>query len=181
MLPIIPARLIVRQHDRDFLDRVATLVLNERGGWHVAGICRRYSDMVAHGGRGLSRGKRAPRVEAREKAPPREKPAGRPALSNKEQHALTTLPRRWTSMRAKRPSCKPCSTTPIFTRRSRQKFARAGTILAETRRSWPARRRNGWSWNSFRGNRGGGHAPPPTIDGGGCHREADRSQSTGRP
>ena len=132
MLADYPGTLIVVSHDRDFLDRVATSVLMSEG----AGLWREYaggySDMVAQRGAGVVAREAAPApVEAREKAPPREKPAGRPRLSNKEQHALTTLPKKMDELRAKKAKLQALLDDPDLYTSDPAKFARAGTMLAE--------------------------------------------------
>ena len=135
MLADYPGTLIVVSHDRDFLDRVATSVLMSEG----AGLWREYaggySDMVAQRGAGVVAREpleAAPTpAEAREKAPPREKPAGRPRLSNKEQHALTTLPKKMDELRAKKAKLQTLLDDPALYTSDPAKFARAGTMLAE--------------------------------------------------
>jgi ATP-binding cassette subfamily F protein uup len=130
MLADYPGTLIVVSHDRDFLDRVATSVLMSEG----AGLWREYaggySDMVAQRGEGVTAREAAP-VEAREKAQPREKPLGRPRLSNKEQYALTTLPKKMDELRAKKAKLQTLLDDPNLYTSDPAKFARAGTMLAE--------------------------------------------------
>ncbi len=133
MLADYPGTLIVVSHDRDFLDRVATSVLMSEG----AGLWREYaggySDMVAQRGEGViareaaSEGPAAPK----EKPQPREKPAGRPRLSNKEQHALTTLPKKMDELRAKKAKLQALLDDPDLYASDPAKFARAGVMLAE--------------------------------------------------
>ena len=89
MLADYPGTLIVVSHDRDFLDRVATSVLMSEGEGLWREYAGGYSDMVAQRGAGVVAREAASETpaETREKPQPREKPAGRPRLSNKEQHA----------------------------------------------------------------------------------------------
>ncbi len=145
MLADYPGTLIVVSHDRDFLDRVATSVLMSEGGGRWQEYAGGYSDMVAQRGVGviaIARSKDGrPRdalweaaptpVEAREKAPPREKPAGRPRPSNKEQHALTTLPKKMDELRAKKAKLQTVLDDPALYTSDPAKFARAGTMLGE--------------------------------------------------
>ncbi len=146
MLADYPGTLIVVSHDRDFLDRVATSVLMSEG----AGLWREYaggySDMVAQRGAGvvaIARSKDGRPTDAlweaasetpaetREKPQPREKPAGRPRLSNKEQHALTTLPKKMDELRAKKAKLQVLLDDPDLYTSDSSKFARAGVMLAE--------------------------------------------------
>ncbi len=132
MLADYPGTLIVVSHDRDFLDRVATSVLMSEGGGRWQEYAGGYSDMVAQRGAGVVAREAAPApAEAREKAPPREKPAGRPRLSNKEQHALTTLPKKMDELRAKKAKLQALLDDPDLYTSDPAKFARAGTMLAE--------------------------------------------------
>ncbi len=132
MLADYPGTLIVVSHDRDFLDRVATSVLMSEGGGRWQEYAGGYSDMVAQRGVGVVAREAAPTpMEAREKAPPREKPAGRPRLSNKEQYALTTLPKKMDELRAKKAKLQTLLDDPALYTSDPAKFARAGTMLAE--------------------------------------------------
>jgi ATP-binding cassette subfamily F protein uup len=90
--------------------------------------------MVAQRGAGVIAREAAPApapMEAREKAPPRVKPAGRPRLSNKEQHALTTLPKKMDELRAKKAKLQALLDDPDLYTSDPAKFARAGVMLAE--------------------------------------------------
>ena len=134
MLADYPGTLIVVSHDRDFLDRVATSVLMSEGEGLWREYAGGYSDMVAQRGAGVIAREAASApapVEAREKAPPREKPAGRPRLTNKEQHALTTLPGKIDELRAKKAKLQALLDDPDLYASDPTKFARAGTMLAE--------------------------------------------------
>jgi ATP-binding cassette subfamily F protein uup len=132
MLADYPGTLIVVSHDRDFLDRVATSVLMSEGEGRWQEYAGGYSDMVAQRGAGVIARETAPApAEAREKAPSREKPAGRPRLSNKEQHALTTLPKKMDELRAKKAKLQALLDDPDLYTSDPAKFARAGTMLAE--------------------------------------------------
>jgi ATP-binding cassette subfamily F protein uup len=89
--------VLVVSHDRDFLDRVASMIVMAEGEGHFAVYAGGYSDMVAQRGVG---------VEAR--TTPEKKPTSRPTLKEKkpaaraaasklnfsENHALETLPAR---------------------------------------------------------------------------------------
>jgi ABC transport system ATP-binding/permease protein len=132
MLADYPGTLIVVSHDRDFLDRVATSVLMSEGGGRWQEYAGGYSDMVAQRGVGVIAREAAPTpTETREKPQPREKPAGRPRLSNKEQHALTTLPKKMDELRAKKAKLQALLDDPDLYTSDPAKFARAGVMLAE--------------------------------------------------
>ena len=133
MLADYPGTLIVVSHDRDFLDRVATSVLMSEGEGLWREYAGGYSDMVAQRGAGVVAREAAsePPAETREKPQPREKPAGRPRLSNKEQHALTTLPKKMDELRAKKAKLQALLDDPDLYTSDPAKFARAGTMLAE--------------------------------------------------
>ena len=133
MLADYPGTLIVVSHDRDFLDRVATSVLMSEGGGRWQEYAGGYSDMVAQRGAGVVAREAASEIpaETREKPQPREKPAGRPRLSNKEQHALTTLPKKMDDLRAKKAKLQALLDDPDLYTNDPAKFARAGTMLAE--------------------------------------------------
>ena len=137
MLADYPGTLIVVSHDRDFLDRVATSVLMSEGAGLWREFAGGYSDMVAQRGAGVIARKalweaasETP-TETREKPQPREKPAGRPRLSNKEQYALTTLPKKMDELRAKKAKLQTLLDDPALYTTDPAKFARAGTMLAE--------------------------------------------------
>ncbi len=86
-----------------------------------------------NGARASSRGKPRPTPAPRRarKPQPREKPAGRPRLSIKEQHALTTLPTKMDELRAKKAKLQALLDDPDLYTSDPAKFARAGAMLAE--------------------------------------------------
>jgi ABC transport system ATP-binding/permease protein len=133
MLADYPGTLIVVSHDRDFLDRVATSVLMSEGEGLWREYAGGYSDMVAQRGAGVVAREAASETpaETRERPQPREKPAGRPRLSNKEQHALTTLPKKMDELRAKKAKLQALLDDRDLYTSDPAKFARAGTMLAE--------------------------------------------------
>jgi ATP-binding cassette subfamily F protein uup len=134
MLADYPGTLIVVSHDRDFLDRVATSVLMSEGEGRWLEYAGGYSDMVAQRGVGVEArgGVQTSRAEPKEKQTPREKPVGKPRLSFKEQHALTTLPARMAELRGKIEKLKQLLEDPELYARDPAKFSRASVVLAET-------------------------------------------------
>jgi len=89
-----PGTALVVSHDRDFLDRVATMIVMSEGEGRFSVYAGGYSDMVAQRGQGVAKPAAKPPVKNEEKKPapgrsPREVVA---KLSFSDQHALKTLP-----------------------------------------------------------------------------------------
>jgi len=87
--------VILVSHDRDFIDRVASLTLIGDGDGHWISYAGGYSDMLALSGVGVKAGQKAPAPAGKKTA--RVRPAVPPGkqkkkLSFKQQHALKTLP-----------------------------------------------------------------------------------------
>ncbi|MBN9554677.1 MAG: ATP-binding cassette domain-containing protein [Alphaproteobacteria bacterium] len=92
-----PGTVLAVSHDRDFLDRVATLIVMAEGDGRFLAYAGGYSDMVAQRGEGV--GRKQPEANAdgeRKEATPRPRPTREtaPKLSFSDQHALKTLPER---------------------------------------------------------------------------------------
>ena len=91
-----PGTVLAVSHDRDFLDRVATIIVMAEGDGRFLAYAGGYSDMVAQRGQGVSKKSADAKAERRETAAPRTR-APRDAaakLSFSDQHALNTLPDR---------------------------------------------------------------------------------------
>ena len=133
MLADYPGTLIVVSHDRDFLDRVATSVLVSEGEGRWIEYAGGYSDMVAQRGRGVeARASAAPRAEPKQKGEAaRAKPAAKPRLSFKEQHALTTLPARMEELRTMRKKLQRALEHGELYARDPAKFTQLSTALAK--------------------------------------------------
>jgi ATP-binding cassette subfamily F protein uup len=84
--------VLVVSHDRDFLDRVASMIVMAEEGGRFAVYAGGYSDMVAQRGGGVDARTAAKPTAAAKKAAPR--PARAPKLNFSEDHALQTLPAR---------------------------------------------------------------------------------------
>jgi len=88
-----PGTALVVSHDRDFLDRVATMVVIAEGDGRFQVYAGGYSDMVAQRGEGVAKQAAKPGVK-------KDVPKARPAreamvkLSFSDQHQLNTLPAR---------------------------------------------------------------------------------------
>ena len=87
-----PGTALVVSHDRDFLDRVATMIVMAEGDGRFAVYAGGYSDMVAQRGEGV--GKAPVKTDARRTALPKSRPMREAAakLSFSDQHMLKTLP-----------------------------------------------------------------------------------------
>jgi len=89
-----PGTALVVSHDRDFLDRVATMIVMSEGEGRFSVYAGGYSDMVTQRGQGVAKPAAKPQAKSDEKRstparPPRETVA---KLSFSDQHALKALP-----------------------------------------------------------------------------------------
>ena len=89
-----PGTALVVSHDRDFLDRVATMIVMSEGEGRFSVYAGGYSDMVAQRGQGVAKPAAKPHAKSDERRspparPPRETVA---KLSFSDQHALKALP-----------------------------------------------------------------------------------------
>jgi ATP-binding cassette subfamily F protein uup len=91
-----PGTALVVSHDRDFLDRVASMIVMWEGDGRFAVYAGGYSDMVAQRGEGVGKTpiKAPARTDAKKAAAPKPRAARESAakLSFSDQHALKTLP-----------------------------------------------------------------------------------------
>ena len=97
MLGDYPGTVMVVSHDRDFLDRVATSVINAEGDGVWIEYAGGYSDMVAQRGRGITATEVPTEPRRRGAAAamlPQTSGAAARKLSFKDKHALQTLPAR---------------------------------------------------------------------------------------
>ena len=98
MLSDYPGTVMLVSHDRDFLDRVATSVINAEGGGRWQEYAGGYSDML------LQRGERAAEPAARSARTPVTAftpSAGKARkMSFKDKHALETLPKQISALQA---------------------------------------------------------------------------------
>jgi ATP-binding cassette subfamily F protein uup len=101
MLADYAGTVLLVSHDREFLDRVATSVINAEGEGRWVDYAGGYSDMLAQGGRVLGT---APIVAAAPRAKTasrKEAPSAQPRkLTFRDQHALATLPGRIEELQA---------------------------------------------------------------------------------
>src|ERR1700678_1134522 len=90
-----PGTVLVVSHDRDFLDRVATMTVMAEGDGRFLEYAGGYSDMVAQRGEGVAAKPEKEKEQTRAKSAPRFRPSSdKRRLSFTEKHALETLPAR---------------------------------------------------------------------------------------
>jgi ATP-binding cassette subfamily F protein uup len=89
-----PGTALVVSHDRDFLDRVATMIVMSEGEGRFAVYAGGYSDMVAQRGQGVAKTAAKPQARAEERKPASARSPREPVakLSFSDQHALKSLP-----------------------------------------------------------------------------------------
>ena len=133
LLAEYPGTVVVVSHDRDFLDRVSTSVINAEGEGRWLEYAGGYSDMVAQRGSGV-----AARVrDAAPTAPPivpaasGSAPARKGKLSFKDKHALDNLPRQMDEMRVQKGKLQKTLDDPGLYGRDPARFAKLSSALAE--------------------------------------------------
>jgi ATP-binding cassette subfamily F protein uup len=150
LLADYPGTVMVVSHDRDFLDRVATSVINAEGGGQWIEYAGGYSDMVAQRGGGvtaLDKGNVPDAARRRGGAQPALAPTtGSPAqkkLSFKDKHALETLPERIAKLEADiaRHTAKMADATlyardPAAFRRASEALSAAQAELSAAEERW---------------------------------------------
>jgi ATP-binding cassette subfamily F protein uup len=89
-----PGTALVVSHDRDFLDRVATMIVMSEGEGRFSVYAGGYSDMVAQRGQGVAKPAAKPQARSDEKksAPARSPREAVAKLSFSDHHALKALP-----------------------------------------------------------------------------------------
>ncbi len=147
MLADYPGTVVVVSHDRDFLDRVATSVVNAEGQGRWTEYAGGYSDMVAQRGIGVTAPSRdmgpgstggtgSPATAAPAfgfpRAPVPSSNASRRKMSFKEKHALDTLPRIMDEMRSSRRKLQAALEDPGLYARDPAKFAKLTAALGDT-------------------------------------------------
>ena len=124
-----PGTVLVVSHDRDFLDRVATMTVMAEGGGRFAAYAGGYSDMVAQRGEGVV--KTVPKSERKaiDKTRPQRESAVK--LSFSDQHALSTLPGRIEGLNREIAALQKELSDPALYGTDPKKFARLSAELAE--------------------------------------------------
>ncbi|RYB05671.1 ABC-F family ATP-binding cassette domain-containing protein [Lichenibacterium ramalinae] len=134
LLAEYPGTVVVVSHDRDFLDRVATSVINSEGEGRWTEYAGGYSDMVAQRGSGVAartREVQAGPVSAGVAAAAAPAPARRGKLSFKDKHALDNLPRQMEEMRARKAKAQATLDDPGLYGRDPARFAKLSASLAD--------------------------------------------------
>src|SRR6202522_3644194 len=123
-----PGTVLVVSHDRDFLDRVATMTVMAEGDGRLAAYAGGYSDMVPQRGEGVVKtAAKAERKEAKSR-PPRDSGV---KLSFSDQHALNTLPERIEKLNRDIAALQKELSDPTLYGGDPRKFARLSAQLAE--------------------------------------------------
>jgi ATP-binding cassette subfamily F protein uup len=123
-----PGTVLVVSHDRDFLDRVATMTVMAEGEGRFSAYAGGYSDMVAQRGEGVT----APRpTTERKPAKSRSTRESAVKLSFSDQHALNTLPERIESLNREIATLQNALSDPSLYSSDPDKFARLSAQLAE--------------------------------------------------
>ena len=135
MLAEYPGTVVVVSHDRDFLDRVSTSVINAEGQGRWIEYAGGYSDMVAQRGQGVTaRIKEPPATPSVSSAGPAAagaSPARKGKLSFKDKHALESLPKQMEEMRVQREKLQAALDDPGLYARDPKRFAKLSASLAE--------------------------------------------------
>jgi len=125
-----PGTVLLVSHDRDFLDRVATSVVNAEGDGRWVDYAGGYADMLAQGGRIMDAPTAAPPPPRARAAAPREQTtAARTRMSFKDKHALVALPARIEALQQEKARLHTILADPDFYIRDAAGFADASTRL----------------------------------------------------
>jgi ATP-binding cassette subfamily F protein uup len=123
-----PGTVLVVSHDRDFLDRVATMTVMAEGDGRFAVYAGGYSDMVAQRGEGVVK---TPTRGGRKEAKSRPTRDSAVKLSFSDQHALNTLPARIEKLNRDIAALQKELSDPVLYGSDPKKFAQLSAQLAE--------------------------------------------------
>jgi ATP-binding cassette subfamily F protein uup len=123
-----PGTVLVVSHDRDFLDRVATMTVMAEGDGRFAVYAGGYSDMVAQRGEGVVK---TPPRGGRKEAKSRPTRDSAVKLSFSDQHALNTLPARIEKLNRDIAALQKELSDPVLYGSDPKKFAQLSAQLAE--------------------------------------------------
>jgi len=123
-----PGTVLVVSHDRDFLDRVATMTVMAEGDGRFAVYAGGYSDMVAQRGEGAVK---TPAKAERKEAKSRPTRDSAVKLSFSDQHALNTLPGRIEKLNRDIAALQKELSDPALYGSDPKKFAQLSAQLAE--------------------------------------------------
>ncbi len=125
--------VLIVSHDRDFLDRVVTSVINFEGNGKWQEYAGGYSDMLHQRGRGMESRARPEPPDRPRKAEKQEKPKGnsKQRMSFKDKHALETLPGRIAELEAESKRLQAKLADPSFYQRDAAGFDQESRKLAD--------------------------------------------------
>ena len=134
MLADYAGTVLLVSHDRDFLDRVVTSVVNYEGDGRWQEYAGGFSDMVAQRGKGLEKVARASAPEKKAAPKPAKeapKPAAKARMTYKDKHALETLPAKMAGLQQEIAALeKTLADAGLFTR-DPDAFSKASDALAQ--------------------------------------------------
>ncbi len=128
LLTDYPGTVLLVSHDRDFLDRVASSVVNAEGDGRWVDYAGGFSDMLAQGGRIMGAPAPAP-PPARPKAAVVKEAAAPRKLSFKDKHALEALPAKMEALHGEITRLQGVLADPDLYARDASGFARATAQL----------------------------------------------------
>ena len=120
---------LIVSHDRDFLDRVATVTIAMDGQGRATVYAGGYSDMLAQGGDIAPR--EAPVPKPKQKAPSEKPKAQKPALGYKDQRRLDQLPTEIARLEAEIAKLETFLADPDLYTREPGKFTKATQALTD--------------------------------------------------
>jgi ATP-binding cassette subfamily F protein uup len=129
-----PGTALVVSHDRDFLDRVASMILMAEGDGRFSVYAGGYSDMAAQRGEGVTKAEKFPAKSSAAKSPkPRPAREGAAKLSFPDRHALNTLPGRIENTNRQIAELEMELSEPTLYAGDPARFAKLSARLAEIR------------------------------------------------
>ena len=128
--------VLIVSHDRDFLDRVVTSVINFEGDGHWQEYAGGYSDMVRQRGRGMEARADgdAGKKQAKAAKAPKPSSSAKQRMTYKDKHALETLPGRIAELEAESARLQAALADPGFYSRDAAAFDAASRKLADISR-----------------------------------------------
>jgi ATP-binding cassette subfamily F protein uup len=135
LLADYPGTVLLVSHDRDFLDRVATSVINAEGDGRWVEYAGGYSDMLAQKGRPV--GANAPMTNTRRAGGAAATMPAKVAkkMSFKDKHALETLPARIAALEAEIRRHQSTLADPKLYARDQKRFAEVTEALSSAQES----------------------------------------------
>jgi ATP-binding cassette subfamily F protein uup len=126
-----PGTVLVVSHDRDFLDRVASMVVMAEGDGRFTVYAGGYSDMAAQRGGGVEEKKAPEKKPAKKETATRPARPGAPKLSFSENHALANLPGQIEALNREIGGLTAELSTPELYARDPKRFASLSARLAD--------------------------------------------------